>query len=34
MRALLINQYFGPDVAATAQLLAELAEDLGADRGR
>jgi len=27
---LLINQYFWPDVAATAQLLAELAEDLGA----
>jgi colanic acid biosynthesis glycosyl transferase WcaI len=30
MRVLLINQYFWPDVAATAQLLAELAEDLGA----
>jgi glycosyltransferase involved in cell wall biosynthesis len=29
-RVLLINQYFWPDVAATAQLLAELAEDLGA----
>jgi colanic acid biosynthesis glycosyl transferase WcaI len=27
---LLINQYFWPDVAATAQLLAELAEDLAA----
>ncbi|MGD1149532.1 MAG: glycosyltransferase family 4 protein [Thermoanaerobaculaceae bacterium] len=30
MRILLINQYFRPDVAATAQLLAELAEDLSA----
>ncbi len=29
-RVLLINQYFRPDMAATAQLLAELAEDLGA----
>jgi glycosyltransferase involved in cell wall biosynthesis len=29
-KILLINQYFWPDVAATAQLLAELAEDLGA----
>ena len=29
-QVLLINQYFWPDVAATAQLLAELAEDLGA----
>ncbi len=28
MRALLINQYFWPDMAATAQLLADLAEDL------
>ncbi len=34
MRILLLNQYFWPDMAATAQLLAELAEDLvagGAD---
>jgi colanic acid biosynthesis glycosyl transferase WcaI len=30
VRVLLINQYFWPDVAATAQLLAELAEDLAA----
>ena len=30
MRILFINQYFRPDMAATAQLLAELAEDLGA----
>ena len=31
---LLINQYFWPDVAATAQLLAELAEDLAAGGAR
>ena len=30
MRILLINQYFYPDMAATAQLLADLAEDLTA----
>jgi glycosyltransferase involved in cell wall biosynthesis len=30
-RVLLINQFFWPDVAATAQLLADLAEDLAAD---
>jgi len=30
VRALLINQYFWPDMAATAQLLADLAEDLAA----
>jgi hypothetical protein len=31
LRVLLINQFFWPDVAATAQLLADLAEDLAAD---
>jgi hypothetical protein len=31
MRVLLINQFFWPDMAATAQLLADLAEDLAAD---
>lgn len=30
MRVLLINQYFWPDMAATAQLLTDLAEDLAA----
>ncbi len=30
MRVLLVNQYFWPDRAATAQLLADLAEDLAA----
>lgn len=30
MRILLVNQYFWPEVAATAQLLADLAEDLAA----
>jgi len=30
-RVLLINQFFWPDMAATAQLLADLAEDLAAD---
>jgi glycosyltransferase involved in cell wall biosynthesis len=30
MRVLLVNQYFWPDMAATAQLLADLAEDLAA----
>lgn len=29
MKVLLINQFFHPDVAATAQLLTDLAEDLG-----
>ncbi len=31
MRVLLINQFFWPDMAATAQLLVDLAEDLAAD---
>jgi hypothetical protein len=30
-RVLLINQFFWPDTAATAQLLADLAEDLAED---
>jgi len=30
LRVLLINQFFWPDMAATAQLLADLAEDLAA----
>ncbi len=32
MKILLVNQYFWPDLAATAQLLVELAEDLAAGR--
>jgi hypothetical protein len=31
VKVLLINQFFWPDMAATAQLLADLAEDLAAD---
>jgi hypothetical protein len=34
MCVLLFNQFFWPDMAATAQLLADLAEDLAAEGRR